>query len=271
MQVKPISKYKQPVYPCREDIIKDPDLLKKLPERWRGNSYASAALSLLLIMTLTSCRGQNVDTGSRGGVIAAKGQAAPIFIHGDGRGSFGCESVAPPAFLSEEEAFTVISEEAKREGIIFSNRGLTLKDVIIPKTDIFYEQDEAKKVEGVKGDLALDGVDSSKNIAFEFVSQDDIKSWVDKNSGVWSSVESYRFLDTAETLAEGMKDKTGNFNVATFYDPYFDFESQNTQDMIKNYKDDYLGLQEKLKDQVKSDLREQVRDFLSWLKGQGII
>lgn len=269
MQIKPVVKYKSPAYPCREDILKDPKLLKRLPERWRGNAYVAASMSLLLIMTLTSCSSQNVDTKNLGGTN--KGQAAPIFVHGDGRGSFGCESVAPPAFLSEEEAFTVISEEARREGIIFSGDGPTLKDVIIPKTDTFYEQDETKKVEGEKGDLVLDGVDNSKDIAFEFVSKDDIGSWLDKNSGRASSVETYRFLDTAETLAGGMVDKTESFNVATFYDPYFKFDSQNIQDLIKSNKDDYNILQQKLKDQVKSDLREQVRDFLSWLKGQGII
>jgi hypothetical protein len=269
MQVKPIVKYKPPVYPAREEIIKDPKLLKTLPERWKGNAYAAAAMSLLLIMTLTSCGSQNIDAGST--ESPSKGQAAPIFVHGDGRGSFGCESVAPPAFLSEEEAFTVIAEEAKREGIIFTSDGPTLKNVIIPKTDTFYEQEDTKEVEGVKGDLVLDGADNSKNIAFEFVSHDDIESWLDKNSGRMSTVETFRFFDTAETLSGGMQDKTGSFSVATFYDPSFDFGSQNTQDIIKNNKDDYKGLQEKLKDQVKNDLREQVRDFLSWLKGQGII
>ena len=30
-------------------------------------------------------------------------------------------------------------------------------------------------------------------------------------------------------------------------------------------------MEEKMKELVKADLREQVRDFLSWLKGQGIL
>lgn len=269
MQVKPIIKYKFPVYPDREDVLKNPELLRKLPVRWRGNTYVAAALSSLLLMTFTACNYEKEDVKSVESPY--KGEAAPLFVHGDGRGAFGCSSVAPPAFLSEEEAFSVIAEEAKREGIIFTKDGPTLKNIMVPKTDTFYEQDKDSKVQSEISDITLDGVDESKNIAVEFVSKDDIESWLDKDTGRWSSVETYKFLDTAEALQSGIKDNTGSMTVATFYDPHYKFDAENIQDIIHDNKDDYKMMEEKLKELVKDDLREQVRDFLSWLKGQGIV
>lgn len=269
MKVKPIAKYKFPVYPDKEEVLKNPKLLKKLPERWKGKSYVAAAFFSLLLMTLAGCSSKNEDVKTVEGTYT--GQTAPLFIHGEGRGSFGCVSVAPPAFLSEEEAFSVIEEEAKREGIVFTKGGLTLKNIMVPKTDTYYDQDNNSKVKSQKGDITLDGIDESKNVSFEFVSKEDIETWADRNTGRYSSVETFKFLDTAEALVKGMEDNTGSMTVATFYDPHYKFDAQNIQDIINENKDDYKAMEEKLKEIVKGDLREQVRDFLSWLKGQGII
>jgi hypothetical protein len=59
--------------------------------------------------------------------------------------------------------------------------------------------------------------------------------------------------------------------VATFYDPHYKFDSEEIQDIINSNREDYDIMEEKMKELVKADLREQVRDFLSWLKGQGIL
>lgn len=62
---------------------------------------------------------------------------APIFEHGSGRGSFGCDSVAPPSFISEEEAFQVVEEEAKNYGISFEKPGKELKNIKLPDTNLY--------------------------------------------------------------------------------------------------------------------------------------
>ena len=46
---------------------------------------------------------------------------APIFEHGKGRGATGCIVIAPPVFLSEEDARQAIEEELKRIKINFTN------------------------------------------------------------------------------------------------------------------------------------------------------
>ncbi len=267
MEIKPIENYKTPLYPKKEEILRNPNLLKTLPERWRGNAYVAVALSSLLFMTLTAC--SNKDGGN-----AKIGKPVPIFIHGDGRGSFGCISVAPPAFLSEDEAFDVISEEAKKEGIIFEKNATILENVKIPKTDTFYspsEEEKSKKMGTVEADLTLDGFDKVKHIGYEFVSKDDIHEWADKNQNMWSSVEKFEFLSTADTLSQGVKDKTGDKMVAVFYDPHYKFDSKDIKNIISKNKDDYTKMENELKEHVKVDLREQVKDFINWLKGQGMI
>jgi hypothetical protein len=267
MDVKPIKDYRAPRYPDKDEALKNPDLLKTLPQRWRGSAYTAAALSALVLMILTSC---SQKRGARIAGITRTGQAAPLFVHGDGRGSFGCESVAPPAFLSEEEAFTVIAEEAQREGIILKREAPALKNVSVPLTDLSYNPDKETKTKSQKGELGLDGFDGSKQIAFEFVSKDDLYAWAG-NNGFMSSVETFKFIEAAEVLSDGIKDKTAGMTVATFYDPHYKFDDENVQDIIKGTRDDYKAMEEKLRELVKADLRAQVRDFLSWLKGQGII
>ena len=267
MDVKPIENYKTPAYPNKNEALKNPNLLKTLPERWKGKAKActAVALSSLLLMILTSCSTKD-NTESTG---SGTGTAAPLFIHGDGRGSFGCVSVAPPAFLSEEEAFTVIAEEAQREGIILKGEAPVLYNVTSPETNLYYS-DKEKNTKAKKGDLTLDGYDEVKQIAFEFVSRDDIQAWAG-SSAFMSSVETFRFLEAAEVLAEGISGKTGPMTVATFYDPHYKFDSEEIQDIINSNTEDFNIMEEKMKELVKADLREQVRDFLSWLKGQGIL
>ncbi|HHX75624.1 MAG TPA: hypothetical protein GX699_12030 [Firmicutes bacterium] len=266
MQVKPVMYYKAPKYPDKEESLKNPRILLTLPERWRSNAYAAVALSSLLLMTLTACG----DKDSTGENEQYTGQVAPIFIHGVGRGSFGCVSVAPPAFLSEEEAFSVIKEEAQREGIVFTKEAPALQSVTIPETNLNYA-DEEENTGRQKGELALDGCDAEKQIAFEFISRDDIYSWAKKNNTVWSSVESFRFLEAAAILAQGLEGQTEGMQVAVFYDPHYDYATAEIQDIVNSNTDDFQLMEEKIKERVKADLREQVRDFLNWLKGQNII
>ncbi|MCR3923268.1 MAG: metalloprotease [Firmicutes bacterium] len=266
MDVKPIENYKNPTYPTKEEAQKNPNLLKTMPERWRGNAYAAVAFSSLLLMTLTACSGKE----HVGETTGTAGQVAPLFIHGDGRGSFGCVSVAPPAFLSEEEAYSVIAEEAEREGIILTRGAPTLTDITVPKTSLNYDSSTKNNTGTQKGDLALDGYDEEKQIAFEFVSKEDMHTWAGKQ-GIMSSVETFRFLEAAEVLSKGMAGKTEQMTVATFYDPHYIYDTKEIQEIIQDHQGDYNVMEEKLRERVKADLREQVRDFLSWLKSQGIV
>jgi hypothetical protein len=289
MKVKPVKSYKEPGYPDKSLVLRNPAILKTLPKRWLGNAKVGIALSSLLVMTLTACG--RMKTG--GGEIETndsadpEGIVAPIFKHGEGTGSFGCVSVAPPVFLSEAEAFQIISDEMKKAGIEMEKDKLSIKNARIPVTYIYPNEREHTK-RSTKGTLVFDGYDENKKLAFEFISVEDVVAWQEKNPGVRVTVECYDALDTAERLRENLDGETGDKSVALFYDPMgFDedlYDSYSRQ-MDDLYADDTLSDEEiwSKREEIDNDykeerfsireaeLRQQVKDFLEWAKAQGII
>lgn len=263
MKVSPIKKYKAPKYPDKKLILENPSMLRaNLPQRWKYNIRAVTALTALLAI---SAAGFGKIKGSSNSPTAEKELlAAPIFEHGDGRGSFGCVSVSPPAFLSEEEAFDVICSEAEKMGLSLEKDGYVLENVNIPLTSFYYDKTITKKQ---KGSLELDGVDKKLKIGVEFISNDDYDAWEDKKEGIWSSVSSYNFLSAANVLRDGINESPDNLTVGIFYDPMpeLDREAIFDEDISFEEKDAMLH------EMSVELLRNQVKDFLEWLKGEGIL
>lgn len=321
MEIKPLKAYKKPAYPEKEQVLRNPNLLKRMPERWKGNIRVGAALSSVLVLMLAGCSQRTAGTGGSSQTTGAAGSSratgtdgttgskegtatliggkvrlgesmlvAPIFQYGDGTGGFGCVSVAPPAFLSEAEAFEVISREAEKEGLRFKENGLKLENVDVPVTSISYDpqKDPDWKLKRETASLELDGYDEKNKIAFEFVSKDDVVNWQDRNAGVYSSVELYEALKAAESLRGGLERKTDGNLAAVFYDPMgFDEElykkydaqfraiSEDKKLSEEKRSDKYSKVQQKygeeIKENAKTQLREQVKGFLQWCKAQGVI
>lgn len=305
MKVVPLRAYRTPAYPEKSTVLRNPNILKAMPDRWKGNVKAGFALSSTVLLLLAGCGNKpgepdlnptiasdNVSTsGGLDNLPEVDHELiSPIFEHGTGRGSFGCVSVAPPAFLSEAEALEIINEEAVREGIVFQNKTIQFKDIKIPVTDLFSrsEADDNSELKTIKETLELDGYDSERKIAMEFVSKDDVVAWQDKNQKVWASVETYDVLSAAKKLQEGLKDKSDGNITAVFYDPmgfdeqiYGDYSeelrkiSDNTELSDEQKDAQWSKLIRKYEEAVKESktamLREQVKDFLNWLKAQGIM
>lgn len=234
-----IKSYGTPGYPVKEEAMGSPDLLKALPKRWHAKPVICILLAFTAASGLCACS-----------KIQQPGTATPIFEHGAGRGSYGCESVAAPVFLSEEEAAQVIREEALLQGVDFS--GTKSIHGEFPATSL-YSYIEKESDPGTRwGTLELDGYDETLGIGFEYVSKQDVIDW-QKDDKIKASVEGYDIKGTAERLADAVD------NIAVFYDPTAveDFDSSISRD--------------ELKEQMKERLREQVRDFLTWLAGEGVI
>ena len=273
MDIMPVKKYKDPNYPSKEMVLDNPELLKNLPDRWKGNIYVKAAFSTLLMFTLTACGVRN-NGSSEVNTKINKAEVAPIFEHGKGRGSFGCVSVAPPAFLSEEEAFQVIQEEAKKYGITFDKDAKELKNVGIPETKLYlkpegdaknYKEDGGIVNTSRKGNLMLDGYDNEKKLAFEFISKEDYEKWHVKEN-IHSTVEDFDFLSTAKVLNDGLKNKNEDTTIGVFYNPM----TMLSAEQIKSQSDWKIN-ENLVKAKAQEELRAQVRDFLEWLKAQGIV
>ena len=292
--LSPRPNYKSPSYPTKEQILLHPELLKTVPRRWARNPVVLTALSLVLSAGLTACGtasdsilpdsnsapaasdalGASNSASSGNSTISAAsaedstedstensaGDAEtldiPIFAHGTGRGSYGCESVAPPVFLSEEEAMQVIEEECAAQGIDLS--GQKTISGTFPATSTLPEAvSGGASDQTYTGDLSLDGYSDDLGIGVEFVSTDDILDWK-ADTGMAATVEEFDLKGTAQRLADCTD------NVAVFYDPTadddLDFTGSNEESYVESSREQSL-----------EELRTQVRDFLQWLKAQGVI
>lgn len=285
----PLSHYNGANYPTKEQVSLHPELLRIVPRRWANNPVVLTALGLVLSAGLTACGttsqsilpdssapAASAETGasssaspdhSPASVISAEDSAEvsandpetldiPIFAHGTGRGSYGCESVAPPVFLSEEEAMQVIAEECAAQGIDISGKK-TISGTF-PATSTLPEAISGSDSDKTyTGELKLDGYSGDLGIGVEFVSTDDIIDW-HVDTEMHATVDEYDLKGTAQRLADCTD------NVAVFYDPtaddYREFTGSNEESYVESSREKSL-----------EELREQVRDFLQWLKGQGVI
>ena len=277
-EVKPLTRYPKPRYPDAYRVLQEPDLLRRLPARFAAKPAVCAALGAILSLGLAGCGVSSAPAtypapegtpSSPGATPSAAPErvalSIPLFEHGSGMGSYGCVSVAPPVFLSEEEALSVILDEAARYGLDFSGSE-TIGGATLPLHNTFEQSDKT-----TSSDLALDGYDGTHGIGVEFVSRQDLIQWQDPKQNVASSVENYYFKDAARAIAEG------NENIAAFYDPMsadfreFNYEWPEEDDGGKGYEEYAAKYDAEQREKSLEDLRAQVRDFLEWLKGQGII
>ena len=213
MQLEPVRDDRTPRYPTSDYLETHPELLEVVPERWRRNPYVRRILGGVLCLLLAheaACSGDKHQS-----------RIAPLFVHGEGRGSFGCEAVNPPVFLSEAEARQVIQEEARRAGLEFAPGALTLGRSQV-----------------------MDGFDRKHNVAYGFVSGTDTESWIPRS---YSSVQTVATKDAAARLRAGLGDTAASPWIGIFYEPA---------------TPEKPGAEE---------LRAQVRDFIGWLKAQGVI
>ena len=203
MRLKPVPEISPPAYPTRNEFMAADHLPEGREARERhsdrshwGKDLAGAAVFFLAI----SVGGGDTPTVSAAEIppkhtveqpaeytagqpvepivqIAVKNQSkgmtvvAPIFEHGSGHGYTGCIAVAPPSFLSEEEAMQVIKYELAKHGVKLGD-GEELKDLIvqIPCHDRYGigEREPKKQLPlSLPRPLAVDAIDKSKNIAVE--------------------------------------------------------------------------------------------------------
>lgn len=230
MKPKPLKHYGQPRYPTRLEVLADPDLLRRHPPpAWQAMPGMAGSIALLLAAN-TTVQGADKKATDEGAVAIV----APIFEHGEGRGAIGCVVVAPPVFLSEEEAWQVIDEEMARRGVKLTQRAVPLKRVQIP------ERFQTLILENIKGEwhgerriadvtdsakpFLVDRENPEKHIAVEFVSQRDYYSKAGAPSNL-STLQSYDFRETAKNLAEEIR-KQGQEKVylGVLYDPLAKWE-----------------------------------------------
>jgi hypothetical protein len=308
LQPTPLRKYRIPGYPTRLEVLEQPELLERhLPPGWRATAEMASVAAMLLaangcsrseppsqppkpkpgivapmheaakpeaaVVTSMSEQGQRRGSAdfeegalpvSPSGeevlqVIAEDSKSpaelgaaiiAPIFGHGEGR-AFSGGVVASNEFLSEEEALQVITEELSQAGIDVSNRSVELKEIRIPRRR---EGDKLEPgwwdtqfCEGSTGKpLNVDILDRKHRVAVEYVSESDYFNQGGQKSD--STVQRFWFREVAGHVAQKVGIQGRGIHFGVFYDPC-------GRPVVES----------------KRLLRLQVKDFIDWLKGQGVI
>ena len=274
--VMPVKKYAAPKYPTYINAARNPEFLKKLPARWQKNAIVAAAAGFLGAIALASCGGSEPG-GSKGYNPGSESflNVAPIFAYGDGTGSIGCDMVAPPVFLSEQEALAIIKSETEATGLKFNSEppGYTATK---NKTETQYSWEQKNKYVLGDGNLGLDLYDGKNKVAVTYISMENAAEIYP--GGPRSSVDVFRPRELAELTAEDFAEQKGDIAVGVFYDPGPGFESEEHRQLISelyNGKDEWpdklAQYQTDAQILAEENLRAQIRDFIEWLQGQGII
>ena len=292
----------RPAYPTRPELLAEPGrLLEHLPSTWQSLISKGGLTVAFLVSGLTAIPSASAQTPAPAAPAAdnaaaqladrpaqlAAGAAivAPIFEHGKGRASTGCVVIAPPVFLTEEEARQIIVEELAKAGLKMSAKDVELKDVRIkPKSPFGFVTRDGKREVVKYGDearpLVVDLMDPDRHIAVEFVSEDDYYELGGEMPR--STVHDYDFKKISEGVADQIKSGgKGNF-FGVFYEPtsLIEHRRRPTADELKgkNEKEQqevwqkiWKEAQEEARKSSREELRKQVKDFAEWLRQRGVI
>lgn len=307
LHAHPALRNRSPRYPTRLEVLADPDLLRRhLPAEWFKAGEKAALAGFLLAAGTSGCsRGDSTATPPGTPAPATLAQAAivaPIFEHGDGRGVAGCVVVSPPVFLSEEEAVQVIREELLKAGLDMTESGVEVKGVQLPLrryeqvTDWVRQTISMEWVEVPSGSpLVADLKDPGRCVAVTFVSGEDASALGTNDDENRTTVSHFDVKAAAERVADYTRRDAKNVYIGIFYDPllttdWMDSEDERYTEAQKRLRDLYRAaseyratdtttqqaerrdrINEVYAEEPKRLLREQVRDFVEWLKGQGVI
>jgi len=274
MKSKPVRRYRSPKYPTRPEVAARPDLLRRhQPPAWRSWPELTGAVGLFLMADASQLTA--ADSPMKGGQTKARSQAvavvAPIFQHGEGRGSTGCIVMSPPIFLSEEEALQVIRQEMASKGVKLGTNETTVAGV-------HYEgwKEVEPGVPRTQYPLKASAADPSRKVVVDFISEGKAQNWdfmlgMENGNMVLSTVQSYDLPKTAADISNRVKRQAAEkVYFGTFYDPIagtMSFGEEIPQEGPKSLPE----LLKTSKAESRRLLRLQVQDFLKWLQAQGAI
>ena len=265
LKARPVHQYPWPDYPTRLQALDDPDLLRQhLPSGWRQTELAGL-VSLFLAAnctvrsgdraaacpttrTTTACSAEG--TSKRAVCIASNAPAivAPLFDHGEGRGAIGCVVVNPPVFLSEDEALQVIGEEMRHARLEMEDEESTLQDVRM----------------GWWSRLSVVRVKCTPQIGVVFAGRYNYSAFGGEVFG-GGTAQGYDIKGAASLVARKVREHGHGIYLGTFYDPLASIKERSP---VPN---NGRRAEQQAVTESREQLRQQVRDFVQWLQGQGAI
>lgn len=263
MQPRPLGRYAAPRYPAKLEVHAAPALLERArPASWLRDE-ALAAVAAAAVLAQSGCA-ERVPPA-----------VAPVAVHGDGVASVGCVVVSPPSYLSEEDAQRIIREEAARRGLLLAAPSSPVlgEHILAPARpaspyrkwwNALYEPREA---------YVPDLADSAKKIAVEFVGDRDALRFA--NPGLRSPLKATRsayaidMRSSAQNLSVQVSRKGApGFYFGAVYDPAVKTGCGRPGSLPPEKRQECEASARAASEQL---LREQVADFLDWLKAQGAL
>lgn len=257
MEVRKVKKYRMVAYPDKEAVKQDGTLLQAVPSRWRKNTIICAALAITGTLALTAC-----DDGTARVFSHGRGVSRPVLpLHTDLAGRIATPPL--PIVMDETDAFRIIIEEMEAYGLHFSRDTSAIEGVQIPIAEL-NGRNMTVFNQSSGGTLLLDGFDEKLNVGYEFISTGDVLEWQGWDRQAQDEAKIALDLRAgAKALAQNLDGKTGETVVAVFYDP----ANSDPNHLRKLSDEDVIRIHE----QDQENLRQQVRDFIAWLKAEGII
>ena len=259
----PVASYAPPAYPTRRDA--DPALLVRyVPPRWRRNPV------LLVLLT---------GTAPAVGCREPAAGVAPVAEHGDGIGSYGCEVMVPPVFLSEAEAVQAVRDELAVAGVTGLAEGEVFRDVKV--APIPWDECEWRFGDPEwKDPFEADFYGARSEFAIEVLTEADHEDLATEDSGLpWelvceSSVDEVDLLGLARALSGGLREAGAGRWYGVLYDPVV-YMDEYEYSMCWYKADDpetcQSDLEASAKDESRALLRAQVTDLLAWMEEQGLL
>ena len=293
MEIKPVKIKRKPGYPTIKTFVDNPGLLSKnVPFAWIRNQYAATTLATFILCGVgnqsnaqktkpaTVVVSKVIKKNKPAAIQTAKHdpvKIARIFSHGDGSGAIGCMVSSPPVFISEDEARKIIFTALKEENIDFSTINTpVLKFSVKPAVNYFHTEKQRlndKKV--ITVEIKMDGYNVKNNLAIEYVSARLVNK-LDPYDEMESSVQRIDTKSTAERIRNELIAQ-GKVNAAVFYDPITRYDPFTYYDESPEAIDRLLSgnapppTSKDHRPSSRDLLKAQVKDFIEWIKKEGII
>ncbi len=269
-----------------------------IPTAFRSGKVAAAAI--LIIIALSACPPMNPIPKPKPPKPAPPPTlvAAPIFEHGHGRHLHGPGLIATTTPLSEEDANSIILQQLYWSGIKPYETNVELEHASVPgRRQTLTKQNGATKINvqvipDSDKPLNLDAVDREKFVAFEFVSAADFADLGGPRQD--SSIKALDLKELAHFLSANLDGTNEPVYLAVFYDPLHDpvaaelaglgydcelpdYEGDRLQCVDDYYQREAQAIakwrdqDEAIQARSRELLLEQVKDFIQWLRQQGVI
>ncbi len=257
---RPLRRTRPPAYPTRQDAAAQPDLLRRhVPRAWLTNRELAAAVGVFLGASTAGCSGSARPNGTDG-KPDWRAVVAPVSEHGEGKSDARSLIIwhgpGPTATsLPEGEAIQIIRQELAAAGLDALERKVQMPEIITTG------RQAGSGLEWVSDQLAVVPVpthsplvaelhDAQHRVAIKYVWMGNFDHLCGPDAPFHADQD---LRQAARRLAKEVRHQGHGFYMGIFYDPSVPRSYENAPAETKRL------------------LREQVKDFVDWLKAQGAI